>query len=279
MTDTLFIHSSTPASKCAEVTGGLTADSALQYGLVISPVINQTATAGYTAVLINATETGTGSGAKKLLDVQVGGVSKFSIDNAGNVGGASFDAKQALVKRGTPTTGATKYFGIPGVNVYGVGTTAGAVGNVYYFPFYVNWPITITNWQFEVTTGPASDANVRIGIYAADGDMQPTGAPLYDSGSTAVATAFTGTKSATGLSVALPPGRYLIAWNLDVALTYRTFFAAGTPIATGMGASPLITRFLGVQAYGAFPNPGTVWTTGTSGATGIIYPAAFKWTE
>lgn len=52
-------------------------------GLKIQPEINQTLTAGYTGILLDATETATGSGAKNLLDLQIGGVSKFSIDNAG----------------------------------------------------------------------------------------------------------------------------------------------------------------------------------------------------
>jgi hypothetical protein len=50
--------------------------------------INQSSTAGYTALLVNPTETTTGSGTKLLADFQVGGVSKLSIDNTGKFGGA-----------------------------------------------------------------------------------------------------------------------------------------------------------------------------------------------
>jgi hypothetical protein len=49
----------------------------------IIPTINQSGTAGYTALLINPTETATGSGTKRLIDAQVGGVSRFSVDNTG----------------------------------------------------------------------------------------------------------------------------------------------------------------------------------------------------
>ena len=67
------------------ILGTLGASSGVQYSTTISPTFTQTGTAGYTALLINPTETSTGSGAKKLLDAQVGGVSRFQVDSAGNV--------------------------------------------------------------------------------------------------------------------------------------------------------------------------------------------------
>jgi hypothetical protein len=62
----------------------------------IAPTINQSGTAGYTALKIYATETTTGSGSKLLADLGVGASSKFSVDNGGNI---------ALV--GTTATSAT----------------------------------------------------------------------------------------------------------------------------------------------------------------------------
>lgn len=74
------------ASGCiAGVNGTLSASSGVQYGLSVSPAINETSTGGYTALLINVTQTATGSGAKKLIDAQVGGATLFSVDNAGNI--------------------------------------------------------------------------------------------------------------------------------------------------------------------------------------------------
>ncbi|TSC93169.1 MAG: hypothetical protein CEN89_179, partial [Candidatus Berkelbacteria bacterium Licking1014_7] len=72
--------------------GELTAASGAQNFLKIAPFINQSGTAGYTALLVNSTETLTGSGTKNLLDLQVGGVSKFSVDNAGNMTAAGSKA-------------------------------------------------------------------------------------------------------------------------------------------------------------------------------------------
>lgn len=63
---------------------GLTASSGTQYGLLINPTINQSSTAAYEALTINVTETATGSGAKNLLNLQVGSVSRFRVSNIGD---------------------------------------------------------------------------------------------------------------------------------------------------------------------------------------------------
>jgi len=77
----------------------------------ITPTINQSSTAGYTALLINPTETATGSGAKNLIDAQVGSVSKFKVDNTGKitvpVGGAAAVAGTAVLLAGTVTVSTT----------------------------------------------------------------------------------------------------------------------------------------------------------------------------
>jgi hypothetical protein len=62
----------------------LTASSGTQGFLALTPEINQTSTAGYTGILLDVTETATGSGAKNLLDLQVGSASKFSVSNVGD---------------------------------------------------------------------------------------------------------------------------------------------------------------------------------------------------
>lgn len=52
----------------------------------INPTYNQVAsTASNTDLLVNRTETSIGSGVQRLLDLQVGGNSRFSVDNAGTV--------------------------------------------------------------------------------------------------------------------------------------------------------------------------------------------------
>jgi len=64
-------------------TGTISASSGSQTIISITPTISQSSTAGYTALLVNPTETTTGSGSKLLADFQVGGSSKAKIDNTG----------------------------------------------------------------------------------------------------------------------------------------------------------------------------------------------------
>lgn len=61
----------------------LSASSGSQTVLSVAPTVNQSSTAGYTGLLVNATETATGSGTKRLLDLQVGGSSRLTVSNAG----------------------------------------------------------------------------------------------------------------------------------------------------------------------------------------------------
>jgi hypothetical protein len=84
-----FVWGLTTSNTAACSVGGgggssvFTSSNGLQTALVVEPGISQTGTASYTALRINPTESTTGSGAKNLLDLQVGGVSKLRVDNTG----------------------------------------------------------------------------------------------------------------------------------------------------------------------------------------------------
>lgn len=67
------------------------ASSGINGIVVIQPTFTQSGTAGYAALLVNPTETSTGSGLKSLLDLQIGGVSKFRVSNTGVVSNATFN--------------------------------------------------------------------------------------------------------------------------------------------------------------------------------------------
>lgn len=84
----LFNHtfsSATGAGNYASFTGTFGGTSTAQVNVAITPTISQSSTAGYTALLINPTESTTGSGTKNLIDAQVGGSSKFSVSNTGAI--------------------------------------------------------------------------------------------------------------------------------------------------------------------------------------------------
>lgn len=65
------------------VAGAFSASSGSQITYRIQPSISQTGTAGYTAMLINVTETTTGSGVKRLFNLQVGSAFRFAVRNDG----------------------------------------------------------------------------------------------------------------------------------------------------------------------------------------------------
>lgn len=60
------------------------------------PVINQSGTAGYTALNVSVTETATGSGDKNLISADTGGTNRFIVQSAGNVGIGSASPSQVL---------------------------------------------------------------------------------------------------------------------------------------------------------------------------------------
>jgi hypothetical protein len=64
--------------------GGLTASSGTQNFLGINNFINQSGTAGFTSLLVNTVLEAVGSGLKFLIDLQVGGLSRFRVDTNGN---------------------------------------------------------------------------------------------------------------------------------------------------------------------------------------------------
>jgi hypothetical protein len=66
--------------------GGLAGSNLDQSYFEILPKVKQTGTAGYAGLLVNVTETTTGSGKKNLLELQTAGTSKFLVTSAGSVG-------------------------------------------------------------------------------------------------------------------------------------------------------------------------------------------------
>jgi hypothetical protein len=116
--DALALKQNTLSSSTNITVGSLQSSAALngssgvEYGARLTPTVNQSSTAGYTGLLLNVSETATGSGLKKLLDLQVGGVSKFSVDSNGSV------------TSGTSTQGTTANYTSAGGNQFVVGYDA-----------------------------------------------------------------------------------------------------------------------------------------------------------
>lgn len=100
----------------------LSASSIIQYGFAILPTLTQTGTAGYTALLVNPTETTTGSGSRMLADFQVGGSSKLSINFAGSLTTGGFVSGGQLVP--TSSSVPTRGIYLPAANTLGFATNS-----------------------------------------------------------------------------------------------------------------------------------------------------------
>ena len=129
------------------ISGTLSPASGTSTGLRISPTLTQTGTAGYTALLINPTETSVGSGVKNLIDAQVGGSSKFSVDNAGNV-----------TITGTPT-GITKAH----VGLGSVDNTSDATKN--------SASVTLTNKTIDLASNTLTGTTAQFNTALSNGDF------------------------------------------------------------------------------------------------------------
>lgn len=105
---TIGAGTATPGARLG-VAGTLSASSGTEFGMRIFPTVNQSGTASYTGLFMNITETQTGSGNKRLLDLQVGGVSRFAIDNTGAIVSSS------------PTNGTSANFTSAGGNQLTIG--------------------------------------------------------------------------------------------------------------------------------------------------------------
>jgi hypothetical protein len=178
---------------------------------------------------------------------------------------------------GTITITTTRYaYGIPNAQFTGAGTQALTANTVYYQPFEVTAPLTLDFMALQVTTAAAGNGNLRLGVYAADANLQPTGAPLFDSGDITVTAAATGILSKQGTPVTLQPGVYLTAANTSVGLTAQTFLNGISFVPTTMGTNITVLTSV-AQTQGAFPTPGTAWTTRANANGPIRHVTLLRW--
>ncbi len=177
----------------------------------------------------------------------------------------------------TVTVTTTRYaYGVPGVHFTGAGTQALTANTVYYQPFEVTAPLTLDFMALQVTTAAAGNGNLRLGVYAADANLQPTGAPLFDSGDITVTSGATGILSRQGTPVTLQPGVYLTATNTSVGFTAQTFLGGISFVPTTMGTNITVLTSV-AQTQGAFPTPGTAWTTRANANGPIRHVTLLRW--
>ena len=162
------------------------------------------------------------------------------------------------------------YYCVPGCQMIGVTTFAVIADRAYYGVWAARSPIMVDQLAFEVSiTGTAT--NARVGLYRADRDWQPIGAPLADSGDVGVST--TGVKTYTpSTPISVRPGRYVSALVTNGTVTLRAFQSGSfVAVLDTISSSPFVAGFRAVHTYGALPTPGPAWTEITNTSTSIGY--------
>jgi hypothetical protein len=195
----------------------------------------------------------------------------------------SFTFTESSSNAATVTLTTPRYsFGIPGKSFTALSTSGTPSTNSdIYSPFRVTGtPITLKHIAYEITSAPASTSTMYIGIYAADNNMQPTGAPLYASSAISISTTGTGVYRVFITPVTLTAGQYLIAYNMNVSATFRTVTISTTSIMNTFGASSVRTTLNGPRNTAAFTSSPTPWSTGgtSSGNTNTTNFLLLGWT-
>jgi len=216
------------------------------------------------------------------------GVSAGSYGSASAVPVLTLDAKgrvtaasTASITAGAEATGigvGPEAFGLPGaVWTYGYFYITCNANRIYYFPFKVDAPITITKAAIRVDTLAALGKGL-IGCYASTGALQPTGASLLTSGE--LDTSSTGLKQTTGLSAVLTPGIYLASFqaSVTVVLTCASYGVAGLmQLASGM-VSWAQNHYVSRTYDATNPSSPPAWDTTALSSSGFQGPVGFAWT-
>jgi hypothetical protein len=242
--------------------GSLTNSSGIAGYLRLDSIVNQTGTAGSTDFLINRTETALGSGAHNFADFQVGGSSRFSVSNAGNV------TTSGTVRLGTFTVGtlpsaaantrAIAYVTDSSVSTYGSVVVAGGSTQVMVLSNGTDWVVSgggtsglgsFTKAQLDTAVsdgnvlyvGDAPTAHVHAGTDITTGTVDPA---RLGSGSSITTKFLRGDSTWQSISGG---GDALVASNLDqfadvtqtagqtLSITSSTTLSGGTHSGTNTG--------------------------------------------
>jgi hypothetical protein len=207
----------------------------------------------------------------------IGGTTVFDADFSTQTADA-LAFTESSANAATVTINSTRYsYGLPNSPYTGVSTTAPTPNVDYLFPFRVSKPIVFDMSIFEVTTGPASNSTVHIGLYPADEDMQPSGSVITNFGPITVPASTTGVFLQQVTPVTLEPGTYIIGINFSVQFTFRTVRSPNEFIAQAMGTAPIRRLLSKSRTNAAFPTSDVPWTSGSVSSIGWDQFVFLRW--
>lgn len=154
-------------------------------------------------------------------------------------------------------------YSLPGVVITNrnVVTATVTADRIYYQPIVVSKSITVSAVGINVGTGGGASSKVIIGCYATTSAMQPTGSSLLTSGLFDVSG--TGNKEASGLSVVLTPGVYLMSLATNgtgLVLSGQDGFVPGCSAWSSGFSTPSLQVYASRTYDGTNPTA-VAWTT------------------
>jgi hypothetical protein len=192
-------------------------------------------------------------------------------------------ARGVALARTQPSS--ASFSGLPGVVLSSQTAAQGvSASNLYYMPFCVDAPLTITGVKSQLSNTTTVGAKVRFSIYRADNAWQPLDLVSGgDLGEMAISGG-SGIKTISGLSVRLSAGNYLLRMHSDASGTQGSFNTLrGSPIA-GQPFDYVTNWQLIIQmgktavAYAAAESPGTAWDKLSTATSPFMYLALLLWT-
>lgn len=181
------------------------------------------------------------------------------------------------------STGSTDYMAYPGFVVTGFdGSDSYDEDTLYYIPIRIERTITVTAMAIDVSASNTGSGGslLRMGIYAADTDFQPTDL-ILDAGTVAIDT--TGRKSITGLTTVLTPGIYLkVHNNNSTGGVDLDSLEGGMSIATGSATSGQQAAYHHYvsSTFGALAATGVNWDSDDMGnGESMRHPILMSWTS
>lgn len=180
-----------------------------------------------------------------------------------------------------PAQSATeRSWGNPGVTFLASGSNVSRSQNfTYYEPFVVDTPLELNEVALEVTTAGAASSVISLALLNADLDWQPSSLLVALGTVSAVGN---GVKSITGLTQAVPAGRYLWGYrtNSSSVVSQRQFLGMlpGLGIRSTFGATPNLTNMFVAETYSATWTSPTDWDSVTYASGYFHYAILGRWT-
>lgn len=172
------------------------------------------------------------------------------------------------------TTGRYTY-GVPNANFTTAGTQSMSGNVTHYMPFEVTAPTSVDMFIVK-GRGNTVTGSVRVGIFTADGALQPTGSCLAQAEIpfTLVDTLYT--KQITPLT--LTPGVYLMAFNASASSTWTRGTGGISPLSTSLGTNLFSSRiFATAQTMTGDYTTGPAWNGTTDSTAPHIHAAFLRW--